>query len=152
FIGTEGDCKAVTARDVVATKGSTAYLGDGRLLTTVSPNRGEGGPSDPATKMRAVTELTRSERTSRLLVARLDALATVASQISHVEAERLGELASIGQPAPLVIALSISSGVTPASSSTRTQSFNNGMRMRLTMNPGVSLHRTGCLPACSAQP
>ena len=85
----------MTARDVVATKGSTAYLGDGRLLTTVSPNRGEGGPSDPATKMRAVTELTRSERTSRLLVARLDALATVASQISHVEAERLVELASI---------------------------------------------------------
>src|SRR5439155_26092065 len=80
---------------MVATKGSTAYLGDGRLLKTVSPNRGEGGPSDPATKMRAVTELTRSERTSRLLVARLDALATVASQISHVEAERLVELASI---------------------------------------------------------
>jgi len=45
--------------------------------------------------MRAVTELTRSERTSRLLVARLDALATVAAQISHVEAERLVELASI---------------------------------------------------------
>jgi hypothetical protein len=45
--------------------------------------------------MRAVTELTRSERTSRLLVARLDALASVASQISHVEAERLVELASI---------------------------------------------------------
>jgi len=42
-----------------------------------------------------VTELTRSERTSRLLVARLDALASVASQISHFEAERLVELASI---------------------------------------------------------
>jgi hypothetical protein len=42
-----------------------------------------------------VTELTRSERTSRLLVARLDALATVASQLRHAEAERLVELASI---------------------------------------------------------
>jgi len=45
--------------------------------------------------MRAMTELTRSERTSRLLVARLDALASVASQITHAEAERLVELASI---------------------------------------------------------
>lgn len=45
--------------------------------------------------MRAVTELARSERTSRLLVARLDALATVASQLRHSEAERLVELASI---------------------------------------------------------
>jgi hypothetical protein len=42
-----------------------------------------------------VNELTRSERTSRLLVARLDALATVASQLRHEEAERLVELASI---------------------------------------------------------
>jgi hypothetical protein len=42
-----------------------------------------------------MTELARSERTSRLLVARLDALATVASQIHHTEAERLVELASI---------------------------------------------------------
>lgn len=42
-----------------------------------------------------MTELTRSERTSRLLVARLDALATVASQLRHAEAERLVELASI---------------------------------------------------------
>jgi hypothetical protein len=42
-----------------------------------------------------MTELTRSERTARLLVARLDALATVASQISHADAERLVELASI---------------------------------------------------------
>jgi hypothetical protein len=45
--------------------------------------------------MRSVTELTRSERTSRLLVARLNALATVAAKISHAEAERLVELASI---------------------------------------------------------
>jgi hypothetical protein len=42
-----------------------------------------------------VTELVRSERTSRLLVARLDALATIASQLRHPEAERLVELASI---------------------------------------------------------
>jgi hypothetical protein len=45
--------------------------------------------------MQIVTELTRAERMSRLLVARLDALASVASKISHVEAERLVELASI---------------------------------------------------------
>lgn len=45
--------------------------------------------------MGEVTELTRSERTSRLLVARLDALATVASKLRHPEAERLVELASI---------------------------------------------------------
>jgi len=42
-----------------------------------------------------VTELTRSERTSRLLVARLDALASVAAHLRHAEAERLVELASI---------------------------------------------------------
>jgi len=42
-----------------------------------------------------VTELTRSERTSRLLVSRLDALATVAAQLHHVDVERLVELASI---------------------------------------------------------
>ena len=42
-----------------------------------------------------MTELTRSERTSRLLVARLDALATVAAKINHADAERLVELASI---------------------------------------------------------
>jgi hypothetical protein len=39
-----------------------------------------GGPSDAATKMRDVTELTRSERTS---------------QLHHVDVERLIELASI---------------------------------------------------------
>ena len=42
-----------------------------------------------------MTELARSERTSRLLVARLDALATVAAKINHADAERLVELASI---------------------------------------------------------
>ena len=46
-------------------------------------------------KIRDVTELTRSERTSRLLVARLDALASVAAKINHADAERLVELASI---------------------------------------------------------
>jgi hypothetical protein len=42
-----------------------------------------------------MTELTRSGRTSQLLVARLDALASVASQLHRVEVERLVELASI---------------------------------------------------------
>jgi ubiquinone biosynthesis protein COQ9 len=45
--------------------------------------------------MQDMTELARSERTSQLLVARLDALATVAAQLHHVEVERLMELASI---------------------------------------------------------
>jgi hypothetical protein len=45
--------------------------------------------------MRVVTELTRSDRTSQLLVARLDALTSVASQLHYVEVERLVELASI---------------------------------------------------------
>ena len=43
----------------------------------------------------AVIDETRSERTARLLVARLDALACVASRIRHREAERLVELASV---------------------------------------------------------
>ena len=38
---------------------------------------------------------TRSERTARLLIGRLDAVARVASQLRHVEAERLVELASV---------------------------------------------------------
>jgi hypothetical protein len=42
-----------------------------------------------------VTEETRSERTARLLVARLDALARAAGRLRHVEAERLVELASV---------------------------------------------------------
>jgi hypothetical protein len=45
--------------------------------------------------MRAVTDETRSERTARLLVARLDALAHAAAQLRHAEAERLVELASV---------------------------------------------------------
>ena len=38
---------------------------------------------------------TRSERTARLLVARLEAVACVASRLRHAEAERLVELASV---------------------------------------------------------
>ena len=45
--------------------------------------------------MRRMTESTRSERTARLLVARLDALALAASGLRHAEAERLVELASV---------------------------------------------------------
>jgi hypothetical protein len=42
-----------------------------------------------------VIDATRSERTARLLVARLDALARAASGLRHAEAERLVELASV---------------------------------------------------------
>jgi hypothetical protein len=42
-----------------------------------------------------VTEDARSNRTVRLLVARLDAVARVATQLPHAEAERLVELASV---------------------------------------------------------
>jgi hypothetical protein len=45
--------------------------------------------------MRTMVDDTRCERTARLLVARLDALARVASQLRHHEAERLVELASV---------------------------------------------------------
>jgi hypothetical protein len=45
--------------------------------------------------MRRVTEETRTDRTARLLVARLDALAAVAANLHHKEAERLVELASV---------------------------------------------------------
>jgi hypothetical protein len=45
--------------------------------------------------MPRVLDETRCERTERLLVARLDALARVASQLRHAEAERLVELASV---------------------------------------------------------
>ena len=51
--------------------------------------------SDAAAKMRLVTNETRAERTARLLVARLDALACVASRLRHPEAQRLVELASV---------------------------------------------------------
>jgi hypothetical protein len=43
----------------------------------------------------AVIDETRCERTARLLVARLEALARAASQLGHAEAERLVELASV---------------------------------------------------------
>jgi hypothetical protein len=42
-----------------------------------------------------VIDKTRSERTARLLVARLEAVACIASRIRHAEAERLVELASV---------------------------------------------------------
>ena len=42
-----------------------------------------------------MTEDARSNRTARLLVARLDAVARVATQLRHSEAERLVELASV---------------------------------------------------------
>jgi hypothetical protein len=45
--------------------------------------------------MRAVIDETRCERTERLLVGRLEALARAASQLRHAEAERLVELASV---------------------------------------------------------
>lgn len=45
--------------------------------------------------MRGVIDETRSERTTRLLVKRLDALAEVAAGLHHPEATRLVELASV---------------------------------------------------------
>ncbi len=45
--------------------------------------------------MQAVIDETRSNRTARLLVARLEAVARVASGVRHAEAERLVELASV---------------------------------------------------------
>ncbi|MFL5919552.1 MAG: hypothetical protein ACJ74L_04595 [Gaiellaceae bacterium] len=42
-----------------------------------------------------MTEDARSNRTARLLVARLDAVARLATQLPHAEAERLVELASV---------------------------------------------------------
>lgn len=45
--------------------------------------------------MRTVTDEIRSERTARLLVARLEAVARIASGLRHPEAERLVELASV---------------------------------------------------------
>ena len=56
---------------------------------------GTGGSSEAAAKMALVLHETRCERTERLLVARLDALARVASRLRHAEAERLVELASV---------------------------------------------------------
>jgi hypothetical protein len=45
--------------------------------------------------MRRMNDETRSERTARLLTARLEALARAASELRHAEAERLVELASV---------------------------------------------------------
>jgi len=55
------------------------------------PGRTIRRPSEDA----PVIDETRSERTARLLVARLEALARVAGEIRHPEAERLVELASV---------------------------------------------------------
>lgn len=55
----------------------------------------EQEPSDPATNMSALTPEARCERTAKLLIARLDALARTASQIPHAETERLIELATV---------------------------------------------------------
>jgi hypothetical protein len=45
--------------------------------------------------MPAMTAATRSERTAKLLIARLDALARTADRLPHPEVERLVELASV---------------------------------------------------------
>jgi hypothetical protein len=45
--------------------------------------------------MQSVIDEMRAERTTRLLVSRLDALAKVASGLHHAEATRLVELASV---------------------------------------------------------
>lgn len=42
-----------------------------------------------------MTEDARNNRTARLLVARLDAVARIGTQLRHAEAERLVELASV---------------------------------------------------------
>jgi hypothetical protein len=52
-------------------------------------------PSDARAKIRRVTDETRSQRTERLLVARLEAVGRVASELRHAEVERLVELASV---------------------------------------------------------
>jgi hypothetical protein len=49
----------------------------------------------PTREDAAVIDETRSERTARLLVARLEAVARVASELRHGEAERLVELATV---------------------------------------------------------
>ena len=51
--------------------------------------------SDAVAKMRLVTDETRSGRTARLLVARLEAVARVAGELRHPEVERLIELATV---------------------------------------------------------
>jgi hypothetical protein len=51
--------------------------------------------ADPGANMRTMIDETRSERTTRLLVSRLDALARVAASLNHAEATRLVELASV---------------------------------------------------------
>lgn len=45
--------------------------------------------------MPGMTEEVRSERTAKLLIARLDAVARTASRLPHAETERLVELATV---------------------------------------------------------
>ena len=59
------------------------------------PGTWRESPSDGAAKMRSVINETRSERTARLLVGRLEAVARVAGELRHPEAERLVELATV---------------------------------------------------------
>ena len=68
---------------------------------------------------------------------------------SNTSAIPIAKIAEAAENPERVIALSRSSGVMPSSSSLM-HSLSVGTRMRLTMKPGVSFARTGCLPACSA--
>ena len=52
-------------------------------------------PSDAVANMRAMTEDVRAERTAKLLIARLDAVARTASRLPHADTERLVELATV---------------------------------------------------------
>jgi len=56
---------------------------------------GTGGASDPDAKIPLVTREARSERTAKLLIARLDALTRAADRLRRGEAERLVELATV---------------------------------------------------------
>jgi hypothetical protein len=59
------------------------------------PGRGGRRIVRPADEDAPVTEKARAERTARLLVARLDDLASAAARLEHKDAERLVELASV---------------------------------------------------------
>ena len=81
---------------------------------------------------------------ARLLVQRL------ARMHVHVDADQVEQRARAHRPpAPCFMPASRSSAETRASSSTRTQSFSNGISTRLTTKPGVSWQRIGCLPSRS---
>ena len=53
------------------------------------------GASDPVAKIPLVTREARSERTAKLLIARLDALTRAAGRLPRGDAERLVELATV---------------------------------------------------------